>query len=538
MTRIRRLVGAGLLGVWCWIAACGPHAAPPPVSGPSQVAAAALPWAESYSTESSPGILVGDAADEALRGALVEAAEGAGLSPDGRLARLAEALAQDSATGGATPGAQLITFHARRLGLVEPTPQLWLEKASSTVPVVSDVRDALVQAAELRGVTHCGAAAVRSRDGVIVVVAFVRRLLELARPIPRELALKQSLTLSGRLGAGYKQAVLATTDPRGNVERVELGAGSSLSRRLQFPGPGVYTMELLANGAEGVTVVAVFPVAVGVRVERAPPASSAGEVERDPEAVAARLIALIAAERKQRGLPPLALDAALSRVALAHSTDMHENHFVAHTSRSSGEANDRVSRAGLRTTLLLENIGRGYGAEEIHAGLMESPGHRGNILYPDARAVGVGVVAEVEGERSAFLATELFAKLAEPVNWPTAQDDLFRAVSAARKAKKRATITHDQALSRAAQSAAQWYAEHPSAQDQTSLDRAMKSVRALPKGASALSAALIKAEDLEQVAGSEELLDAGLVALGLGVAPLPTGASHALVVVLLLALRQ
>ena len=40
---------------------------------------------------------------------------------------------------------------------------------------------------------------------------------------------------------------------------------------------------------------------------------------------------------------------------------MHENDFVGHTSPTSGSAADRVARAGVRTPLVLENIGRGYG---------------------------------------------------------------------------------------------------------------------------------------------------------------------------------
>jgi uncharacterized protein YkwD len=211
---------------------------------------------------------------------------------------------------------------------------------------------------------------------------------------------------------------------------------------------------------------------------------------------------------------------------------------VAHTSKYSGEANDRVRRAGIRTTLLLENIGRGYSAEEIHAGLMESPGHRANILHPDVRVLGVGVVAEAEGERTAFLATQLFARLSEPVHWASAQRDLFEAIAEQRRRQRRSAGKLDAALSQAAQAAAERYAATPSANDQATLDAAMRGVKSLPSGAAVLSAALIKAEDLAQVAASGELLDPRLVALGLGVAPLPAGASHTLVVVLLLASRK
>jgi hypothetical protein len=154
------------------------------------------------------------------------------------------------------------------------------------------------------------------------------------------------------------------------------------------------------------------------------------------------------------------------------------------------------------------------------------------------RVLGVGVAAEAEGERTAFLATQLFARLSEPVDWPNAQRDLFEAIAGQRRQQKRGASTLDAALSRAAQAAAERYAKAPSASDQATLDAAMRGVKSLPSGAVALSAALIKAEDLAQVAASGELLDPRLVALGLGVAQLPAGGSHALVVVLLLALRK
>jgi uncharacterized protein YkwD len=524
---------------WVWLAclglvlACSPRAH----KGAAVAGVSELAWADAYSTQATQGGLLGDASDAELSGALDEGCQQAQLLADGRLSQLAEALAHELAGQARTPDAALVSFHARRLGLSEPTPQLWIGNGSNAAAVVPALRAALPAAAN-GGATHCGAAAVRGGYGVLVVASFVRRALALERPIPRELAAGAPLVLAGRLAPGYGQATLATTDPEGKVARVELTAAPVIEHQVRLGAPGIHTLELLATGPEGVTVVALFPVAVGVPFDRAPPRPPSGEVERDASAVERRLLALIAEERDKRGLPPLRLHPELSNVALAHSTDMHEHHFVAHTSKQTGEAKDRVQRAGMRTTLLLENIGRGYGADEIHQGLMESPGHRANILHPDVRALGMGVVAEVEGERSAFLATQLFATFAQPVNWERAQADLFQAIAASRKQHKRGATTLDGALSRAAQAAADGYVQRPSGSEQALLDHAMRGVRGLPAGATALTAALVKAEDLAQVAESPELLDPRLAALGLGVAPLPEGSSHALAVVLLLALRQ
>ncbi|HEX6242017.1 MAG TPA: hypothetical protein VFZ61_14005 [Polyangiales bacterium] len=183
---MRRLVWVGLFGFLCVISGCGPRA--PVVSAGAEPEAAQEPWAEAFSTEATGGLLAGDGADDALRSALGESCQAAALTPDGRLAQLAEALARESAAGGRTPDAAQVAYHARRLGLLEPTPQLWLGNASNTAAVEAALRGAVQSAAQSGGVTHCGGAAIRGGYGVVVVVAFVRRLLTLDAPIPSALA--------------------------------------------------------------------------------------------------------------------------------------------------------------------------------------------------------------------------------------------------------------------------------------------------------------------------------------------------------------
>ena len=70
---------------------------------------------------------------------------------------------------------------------------------------------------------------------------------------------------------------------------------------------------------------------------------------------------------------------------------------------------DRARRGGLQPTLVLENVGRAYSAEEAESGFLSSPGHRGNILDPRARRVGIGIVhgAPVTGMVPLFV-TQLF----------------------------------------------------------------------------------------------------------------------------------
>lgn len=186
--------------------------------------------------------------------------------------------------------------------------------------------------------------------------------------------------------------------------------------------------------------------------------------------------------------------------------------------------------------MLLENIGRRYSAEDLHAGLMESPGHRANIVSPDVNRLGLGVVAEQEGEHVAFLATELFARFAAPLDLQRAPRQLADAVAARRKQRRLAPPGLDPALSKAAQGAAERFAADPRLDQRALLDRTTRALKA-PRGVTRVLAALVQAEEIPQAAETDELLDPRLVALGVGVAPLGAEAEHALVVVLLLGLK-
>ena len=110
-------------------------------------------------------------------------------------------------------------------------------------------------------------------------------------------------------------------------------------------------------------------------------------------------------DRARAGLPALMVDPRLTAIARAHSQDMADHDFVGHVSPRTGTAMDRVRRAGLRPELVLENVGRAYGASEAESGFLASPGHRGNLLDPHARRLGVGVVfgREVTGTRPMFV---------------------------------------------------------------------------------------------------------------------------------------
>ncbi len=100
---------------------------------------------------------------------------------------------------------------------------------------------------------------------------------------------------------------------------------------------------------------------------------------------------LINSVRVRNGIQRLGWYGAAAEVAIEHSRDMYYNGFFSHDSPNTGGPGDRVEAAGIDYLYLLENLSYGYtGAIFAHEGLMNSYGHRQNILDPDVNAIGAG----------------------------------------------------------------------------------------------------------------------------------------------------
>ncbi len=104
-----------------------------------------------------------------------------------------------------------------------------------------------------------------------------------------------------------------------------------------------------------------------------------------------RLLRLLNDERVNAGLRPLEVDPLLVQAARDHSRDMLAQGYFAHTSEDGKTPADRVRQAGVRYAIVGENLALAPTVELAHHGLMESPGHRANILSPQYGRVGIGV---------------------------------------------------------------------------------------------------------------------------------------------------
>ncbi|QKS72397.1 copper amine oxidase [Paenalkalicoccus suaedae] len=105
-----------------------------------------------------------------------------------------------------------------------------------------------------------------------------------------------------------------------------------------------------------------------------------------------QLFDLINSDRVKFGLAPLTLNNQVSSVALAHSTDMANRSYFSHTTPEGLSPFDRMRKAGLTYYTAGENIATGQSSSIFaHQGLMNSAGHRRNLLNSTFKEVGVGV---------------------------------------------------------------------------------------------------------------------------------------------------
>jgi cysteine-rich secretory family protein len=97
-------------------------------------------------------------------------------------------------------------------------------------------------------------------------------------------------------------------------------------------------------------------------------------------------------ERTAQGLSALQWDNALFRAARQHALRMANLNRLEHQLPSESNLEGRFAEAGARFGAIAENIAIGPNPQTIHAGWMDSPGHRKNILDPRLTSVGIAAV--------------------------------------------------------------------------------------------------------------------------------------------------
>jgi len=272
--------------------------------------------------------------------------------------------------------------------------------------------------------THVGLALVsQGKGGRLWGVVLTRRLAEV-EALPTSVDLGDNTRVGFTLAGGLESPGVVVTLPGGAILRpavqaLEDGweARIDVGRR-----PGTAWIHVLAESDRGQVMVAQMSVAVGGSpVSSWTPAPRVEEPPRgDVDAATAAMVRLVNQDRRRFGLPALAPDPRLMRVALDHTLDMSQAGFLGHESPTRGGLLRRLEAVAYPVLAARENLSLAETALGAQAALMMSPAHRANLLSADVTRLGVGVAADQGvGDRSGYLITQVFAR---PRVLPTGED--------------------------------------------------------------------------------------------------------------------
>lgn len=118
-----------------------------------------------------------------------------------------------------------------------------------------------------------------------------------------------------------------------------------------------------------------------------------------------QMLNLVNGARTRAGLPALKADLELTKVARIKSQDMIANSYFSHQSPTYGSPFTMLRTFGVSYRTAGENIAGNGTVQGAHTALMNSSGHRANILSSQYTSVGIGIV---QGGRYGMMFTQLF----------------------------------------------------------------------------------------------------------------------------------
>lgn len=117
------------------------------------------------------------------------------------------------------------------------------------------------------------------------------------------------------------------------------------------------------------------------------------------------MLKLVNETRVQNNVAPLKIDMSLSNVARIKSQDMIDNNYFSHNSPKYGNPFDMMNSFGINYVQAGENIAGNQNVKNAHNSLMNSPGHRKNILNPNFTHIGLGIK---KGGPYGYMFTQMF----------------------------------------------------------------------------------------------------------------------------------
>lgn len=119
------------------------------------------------------------------------------------------------------------------------------------------------------------------------------------------------------------------------------------------------------------------------------------------------------AERAHLGVPPLVWDAMLYRAAMRHAREMAARESISHQYAGEPDLAERAETAGVRFSVVAENVAEAPSAVIVHDAWMHSPDHRRNLLDDHVDRVAIAVLMR----RGELYAVEDFDRAVESLSF-------------------------------------------------------------------------------------------------------------------------
>jgi uncharacterized membrane protein required for colicin V production len=273
--------------------------------------------------------------------------------------------------------------------------------------IISFAAAVLFQAQAARVIENFGVSPVTAQPiGFIVVLVLVETLFSIAghfalTPIVRAVHRSPALEKADRIGGIFPASARAlfviaivlaafvvspvSSDLKASVE------SSRIARGLIDQISAFQPILAKLSGQLGETVP-LFVTKLGEDQREELDLPSNLQLSADPIAER-QMFDLVNDERAAVGLARLQWDDRLLPVARQHSEEMFKLKYFAHQSPVSGSPFDRLKAAGFTYTRAGENLAYAQSVSVAHRGLMQSQGHRENILRPEFTHMAIGVVS-------------------------------------------------------------------------------------------------------------------------------------------------
>lgn len=384
-------------------------------------------------------------------------------SYDPWLGRAAREVAFQGALLGESPPEPVLSFLLRSFGAPEGSvAQLLLQTSGDEQRVLDEaILSALENAPSGRGQLLVGigeAATADQGDYERRVVVLVSRRDYQLDSTTRELSSGATWNISGLAPPGFYNAHASVLYPDNHIDEIpiEIHSRRFLLRVPAGTETGTIWVSIDGVSREGPAKLLQLQAEVGRPVPRVfeveLPAAESFATLQEAEAYA---FALLNRDRAMLGLLPLILDPKLSAIGRAHSEEMRDRGFFGHLSATTGLASDRIVAAGYRASGHGENLAFNDSIAEAESSLLESVGHRKNIIATNMDHVGIGL-AQGQGPdaQTSWHLTQVFARKVEAFDSELASQTLLDKINKRRDDTRRSALYVDDALCKLAESAA------------------------------------------------------------------------------------